>query len=141
MESEYSLTYVAVYSYVATEFTYVNIHSGYSTITYTILAIITKNLHFTGTLPSEADYLLAYATIPGYVSWRNNQNGSWFVSALVSVFMEMADKVHLLDMLTEVNRRVAEEFESTSGKRKQVPEPVSRLRKRLYFNPGNHNYM
>ena len=49
--------------------------------------------------------------------------------------MEMGEKEHLLDMLTEVNRRVAEEFESRSGKNKQVPEPVSRLRKRLYFNP------
>ena len=92
--------------------------------------------HPPGALPAEADYLLAYATIPGYVSWRNNENGSWFVSALVNVFMEMADKEHLLDMLTEINRRVAEEFESRSGKNKQVPEPVSRLRKKLYFRPG-----
>ena len=96
---------------------------------------------YIGTLPAEADFLLAYATIPGYVSWRNNQNGSWFVSALVNVFMEMADKVHLMDMLTEVNRRVAEEFESTSGKSKQVPEPVSRLRKMLYFNPGKYSFV
>ena len=78
---------------------------------------------------------MAYATIPGYVSWRNNENGSWFISALVSVITEMGDKEHLLDMLIEVNRRVAEEFESRSGKNKQVPEPVSRLRKRLYLPP------
>ena len=55
--------------------------------------------------------------------------------------MEMAGKVHLMDMLTEVNRRVAEEFESTLGKRKQVPEPVSRLRKSLYFHPGTYSYV
>ena len=78
--------------------------------------------------------MLAYSTIPGYVSWRHSENGSWFVSALVSVFMEMAEKEHLLDMLTEVNGRVAKEFESSDMK-KQIPEPVSRLRKKLYFHP------
>ena len=48
-----------------------------------------------------------------------------------------------MDMLVEVNRRVAEEFESRSGKYKQIPEPVCRLRKKLYFHPkkvANHVY-
>ena len=105
----------------------------------TVFCIVNGCLTLLGTLPAEADYLLAYATIPGYVSWRNNENGSWFVSALVNVFIEMGDKEHLMDMLTEVNRRVAEEFESRSGKNKQVPEPVSRLRKKLYFRPGKYS--
>ena len=86
-----------------------------------------------GTLPAEADFLLAYATIPGYVSWRNNKIGSWFISTMVKVFDEMADKEHLMDMLVEVNQRVAEEFESRSGRCKQMPESVCRLRKKLYF--------
>lgn len=83
--------------------------------------------------------MLAYATIPGYVSWRNNERGSWFVSTLVDVIMEMASKEHLIDMLTEVNRRVTEEFKSTQGGNKQVADSVSRLRKRLYFNPGKYS--
>ena len=29
------------------------------------------------TLPSEADFLFAYSTVPGYYSWRNSQRGSW----------------------------------------------------------------
>lgn len=92
---------------------------------------------YTGSLPAEADFLLAYSTIPGYVSWRDQKDGSWFVSTLVNVFMEMAATEHLLDMLTEVNRRVAEDL--ISGKHKQVPEPVTRLRKRLYFRPGKYD--
>lgn len=28
-------------------------------------------------LPSEADFLFAYSTVPGYYSWRNSQRGSW----------------------------------------------------------------
>ncbi len=33
-------------------------------------------------IPSHADFLIAYSTIPGFYSWRNTQNGSWFVQAL-----------------------------------------------------------
>ena len=29
--------------------------------------------------PQEADFLLAFATAPGYVAWRNRQNGSPFI--------------------------------------------------------------
>ena len=52
----------------------------------------------------------------------------------------MADREHLLDMLTEVNRRISEEVEpkDVTGKKKQTPEPVFTLRKRLYFNPGKY---
>ena len=104
-----------------------------STLQYLLLQYLATTYVFIGTLPAEADYLLAYATIPGYVSWRNNEFGTWFISTLVKVFYEMADKEHLMDMLVEVNRRVAEEFESRREKHKQMPECVCRLRKKLYF--------
>jgi len=104
-----------------------------------LLIIISPFLCFTGTLPAEADFLLAYATIPGYMSWMGSKNGSWFVSALVSVVLEMGEEEHLMDMLTEVNRRVAEEFTCSLGKSKQIPGPVSMLRKRLYFHPGKYS--
>ena len=62
----------------------------------------------------------------------------------------MAEKEHLMDMMTEVNRIVAEKctnqntlgtFTSQSGAAqfqltcKQMPAPVTTLRKRLYFFP------
>lgn len=28
-------------------------------------------------LPTEADFLYAYSTVPGYYSWRNSVKGSW----------------------------------------------------------------
>lgn len=62
-------------------------------------------------------------------------NGSYFISALVKVFNEVADEEHLLDMLTEVNRIVAESSYH-GGTRKQMPKPEFTLRKKLYFNPG-----
>ncbi|XP_022090365.1 caspase-3-like [Acanthaster planci] len=88
-------------------------------------------------LPSQSDMLLAYATVPGFVSWRNSERGSWFVQAMSEVFMEHAPKEDLLSMMTIVNNKVALAFESSSGRNKQIPAPVTMLRKKLYFNPGH----
>ena len=86
-------------------------------------------------LPTEADFLLAYATVPGYVSWRNSEYGSWFIKAFVDVVYEQAKTEHLMDMLIEVNRRVAEDFQS-KGRNKQIPAPTCLLTRKLYFRPG-----
>ena len=85
-------------------------------------------------LPNEADFVLAYATTPGFVSWRNSAFGTWFVKALTDTMYEKAKTDHLMDMLTEVNRKVAEEYESR-GKQKQMPQPVTMLRYKLFFPP------
>ncbi|EDO41263.1 predicted protein [Nematostella vectensis] len=89
-------------------------------------------------LPSEADFLIAYATVPGYVSWRHQEKGSWFIQALVEVFKTDATTEDVLSMLIKVNRKVALEFESFNRK-KQMPSPVVMLTKKLFFNvnPGN----
>ena len=88
-------------------------------------------------LPTEADFVVAYATLPGYVSWRNSEYGSWFIKALTDTMFELAGKEHFMDILTEVNRRVAEEFQS-KGRNKQMPAPVTMLTRKLYFRPGSY---
>ena len=85
------------------------------------------------TLPSDADFLLSYATTPGYVSWRNQARGSWYIDALTQVLYKYADKEHLVDMLVKVNEKVATEFQSSTGAKKQIPAPVVMLTKKLYF--------
>lgn len=85
-------------------------------------------------LPDNADFILAYATTPGFVSWRNSAFGTWFVKAFVDTMYEKASKDHLMDNLIEVNRIVAEEYESR-GKQKQMPQPVTTLRYKLYLTP------
>ena len=86
-------------------------------------------------LPDESDFVLAYATTPGYVSWRNSAFGTWFIKAFTDTMYELAATEHLMDILTEVNRKVAEEYESR-GKQKQMPAPVSMLRYKLYIRPA-----
>ncbi|XP_078696881.1 caspase-3-like [Branchiostoma floridae x Branchiostoma belcheri] len=87
------------------------------------------------TLPTESDMLLAYATVPGFVSWRNSQAGSWFIQALTEVLHQYAPVEDLLSMLTMVNDKVATRFQS-ARKNKQMPAPVTMLRRKLFFNPG-----
>ncbi|VDK24838.1 unnamed protein product, partial [Anisakis simplex] len=83
-----------------------------------------------------ADILISYATTPGYVSWRNSMKGSWFIQSICEVFSKRAKDTDILAMLTMVNKRVAEAFESTSGAYKQIPDHSSRLRRNFYFFPG-----
>ncbi|XP_003383519.1 PREDICTED: caspase-3-like [Amphimedon queenslandica] len=85
-------------------------------------------------LPDNADFILAYATTPGYVSWRNSAFGTWFIKAFVDTMYDKASTDHFMDNLIEVNRIVAEEYESR-GKQKQMPAPVTTLRYKLYLPP------
>jgi hypothetical protein len=91
-------------------------------------------------IPAEADFLYAYSTTPGYFSWRNSTNGSWFIQALYRVFREYHKERDVLWMLTRVNHVVAYDFESNASqefmnKKKQVPCIVSQLTKDFYLKP------
>ncbi|KAE9420857.1 hypothetical protein Angca_007216, partial [Angiostrongylus cantonensis] len=71
--------------------------------------------------PRESDFLIAYATPPTYVSWRNSLRGSWFVQAICEVFAKHARNIDILQLLTKVNQRVAYCFQtSCSSSYKQV---------------------
>ncbi|XP_071599401.1 caspase-3 [Heliangelus exortis] len=88
-------------------------------------------------IPVEADFLYAYSTAPGYYSWRNSAEGSWFIQSLCTMLKEHARKLELLQILTRVNRKVAE-YESCSTRqdfnaKKQIPCIVSMLTKEFYF--------
>ncbi|CAF4426819.1 unnamed protein product, partial [Rotaria magnacalcarata] len=39
-------------------------------------------------IPSEADFLLVYSTMPGYYAWRNSLKGSWFIQALCDMLRD-----------------------------------------------------
>nr|ACO51875.1 Caspase-7 precursor [Aquarana catesbeiana] len=84
-------------------------------------------------IPVEADFLIAYSTVPGYYSWRNELMGSWFVQALRSVLNKYGKQLELMQILTRVNYLVATNYESCFGKKKQIPCVVSMLTKELYF--------
>lgn len=90
-------------------------------------------------IPTHADFLAFYSTVPGFYSWRNTTQGSWFIQSLCQVLQEHADRTDLLSMLTIVCRRVAFYYESNvpgdqvMDRKKQVPSLVSTLTRRVHL--------
>ncbi|XP_049897851.1 caspase-3-like [Epinephelus moara] len=89
-------------------------------------------------IPVEADFLYAYSTAPGYYSWRNTYNGSWFMQSLCEMLQRFSGELELMQIMTRVNRKVALFFESSSNLpgfsgKKQIPCIVSMLTKDFYF--------
>lgn len=89
-------------------------------------------------IPIEADFLYAYSTAPGYYSWRNTSNGSWFIQSLCHILNRYGKKLELMQLLTRVNHKVALEFESNTDAelfraKKQIPCIISMLTKEFYF--------
>ncbi|XP_055346874.1 caspase-3-like [Paramacrobiotus metropolitanus] len=102
-------------------------------------------------LPSEADFLFAYSTVPGYYSWRNTDNGSWYIQALGRLIQlyygsdpigpqKAGDEgIEFVRLLTKVNYEVAYYYKSSVptnfdlDQQKQIPSIVSQLTRDLYF--------
>ncbi|XP_050984146.1 caspase-3b [Labeo rohita] len=90
-------------------------------------------------IPVEADFLYAYSTAPGYYSWRNVANGSWFISSLCEMLSKYGKQLEIMQIMTRVNHKVALDFQSSSNLpgfdgMKQIPCIVSMLTKDLYFS-------
>lgn len=76
-----------------------------------------------------------------YYSWRHPETGTWFIQCLCQVLEEEGQKSSLQDILTEVSRRVATDYESYNDlyvcqhEQKQVPQINSTLLRQVYFWP------
>ncbi|KYQ47566.1 Caspase-1, partial [Trachymyrmex zeteki] len=92
-------------------------------------------------IPTQADFLIAYSTIPGYYSWRNTSRGSWFMQALCLELRDNGTRYDLLTMLTFVCQRVAVDFESNTPdnmamhQQKQIPCITTMLTRLVKFTP------
>ncbi|XP_032411343.1 caspase-3b isoform X1 [Xiphophorus hellerii] len=90
-------------------------------------------------IPVEADFMYAYSTAPGFYSWRNTSNGSWFIQSLCENLAKFSGQLELMQIMTRVNHKVAFHFESSSNLpgfsgKKQIPCIVSMLTKDFYFS-------
>ncbi|XP_033724727.1 cell death protein 3-like isoform X2 [Pecten maximus] len=84
--------------------------------------------------PNFQDLYLAYSTFHGHVSYRNREEGSWYIQKFVEVFREQAAFCDINAIMTQVNRRVASMYDPQSLE-VQVPAPCNTLTKDWYFNP------
>ncbi|XP_025101960.1 caspase-7-like [Pomacea canaliculata] len=84
------------------------------------------------------DFLVMYATLPGYYAWRR-PTGSWFVQSLCTVFGTYRPRMSLIQALTRVTGMVTTLYESVNKKNphesgmKQTPVIQTRLLKDVYF--------
>ncbi|KAH8282972.1 hypothetical protein KR054_011228 [Drosophila jambulina] len=91
------------------------------------------------TIPVHADFLIAYSTIPGFISYRNPQKGSWFLQSLCAELAENGKRLDLLTLLTFVCQRVAIDFETHNvdnperNEKKQMPCIATMLTRILRF--------
>ena len=91
--------------------------------------------------PTYADFLYAFSTVDGYVSYRHVTQGSHYVRFLIEAFRERAAYDHLLDILTVVNHKVSKietnrrSVKNDNGLKivKQMPEVQHTLRKKVRF--------
>ncbi|XP_033191987.1 caspase drICE [Bombus vancouverensis nearcticus] len=94
----------------------------------------------TYSLPAYADIMVAYSTYDGFYSWRNPENGSWFIQALCQELNKNWKTHDLLRMMTAVVRRVSIEYQSFNPEKesfhqkKQVPSLISMLTRLLFFD-------
>lgn len=93
-------------------------------------------------LPQE-DFLIAYASLPGYFSFRNTLHGAWFIQSLCKELDEREDHYDFMKVLTLTSQAVAYDFESHSydpdlDLKKQIPCVVSMLTKLLLFPKKKH---
>lgn len=91
-------------------------------------------------IPTHADFLVAYSSVPGFYSFRNTEKGSWFINSLVEALNNYHHVYDLQTILTIVTRDVAFEYSSQAARpefsnMKQVPCVLSMLTRRVFFSP------
>jgi len=88
-------------------------------------------------LSEYGDLMVAYSTIPGFVSWRNETNGSWFIQDLFEVFMNHSHDTPLYKMLRMVKQQQQlETRETAAGCKQGMKFDDYGFVHDLYFNPG-----
>ncbi|CAG0886273.1 unnamed protein product, partial [Darwinula stevensoni] len=81
------------------------------------------------------DIFVANSTIPYYVSYRNSQEGTWFIQSICHVFAESAHSMDLQVLIRKVHDRLAM-HEGPNGEKQSAELWVRGKTKALFFNPG-----
>ena len=91
--------------------------------------------------PNISDYLVAYSTIPGHVSFNNNI-GSIYITTLVKIFRRYTAYEDVVTICMLESRRVTNKVTQYEPRgngvqdSRQSPEICSALRGKIYFNIG-----
>ncbi|XP_015120393.1 caspase Dronc isoform X2 [Diachasma alloeum] len=88
-----------------------------------------------GTSRNFEHILIVNSTLPGYVSFRDESCGSWFIQILCQVFMNMACSLHIRDLFDKIDELISTK---RAGYYKCQTTTVKGIgfNKHLYINPG-----
>jgi hypothetical protein len=96
-------------------------------------------------VPTSADFLLAYSTVPDHVSYRDSKRGSWFIQTICERLPEYCTEegLDLVSALTLIKQDIAEigicQCESDHNTtncpslKKQIPQTIDTLTRFIRF--------
>ncbi|CAG2230422.1 CASP2 [Mytilus edulis] len=95
-------------------------------------------------LPTMSDMLICFPTQTGHYAWRNKDRGSWYIEALVQVFMKFARTEDVCTMLNRVNSVISRKLSNCQqiemNQMSQMSEYKCTLRMpHFFFFPGIGN--
>ena len=85
-------------------------------------------------VPIMSDIMVCYSTIDGYVSWRNEHDGTWFGSALANSLENNAHILELNQILT-IASDIVHNRTTKNGAKQAIEWKYRAWTKSLYFNP------
>ncbi|XP_060069603.1 caspase-2-like [Ylistrum balloti] len=84
--------------------------------------------------PDEADFLVCFPAPPGYVSYRDEKKGSWFISTFIETLHKNHDSHGLMDILTRTNSVLGEKTGTVDGiPCAQTLSTTGTLRRKIVF--------
>lgn len=57
-------------------------------------------------IDGDYDLLVAWSAFPGQISWRDIEEGSWFIQTICNEIKAYGNSHHIMDILTEVSRNL-----------------------------------
>jgi len=86
--------------------------------------------------PAFGDIFILYSTVEGYVSMRDDVTGTWFISAVVSVFKKRACDLDFFSLVFEVQDELSQLTSTEGHKQSAQTQQILPYKPKLYFNPG-----
>nr|XP_039250906.1 uncharacterized protein LOC120328466 [Styela clava] len=91
--------------------------------------------------PTMSDTMVSFATQAGFKAFRHQRDGSWYINAIINVFMRHSHDQHLVELMTIVNNAVSSKTAINTEDRsvhegKEMSDFTSTLKKKLFFFPG-----
>nr|XP_031847606.1 caspase-3 isoform X2 [Nomia melanderi] len=97
--------------------------------------MINSKMNCNETIRNYADILVAQATLPEHVAFRDKITGSWFLQILCEVFMNYAHKTHVQDLFNMVDERLKIQRTINDECQTSIVTSVG-FNKHCFLNPG-----